>query len=92
MNRNLSEFQRNAIVILRNSGKSWQEIAEELRKRYNKTVTKRGMQYLWKKYKETGTIRDKTRSGRPVIANEIAYYPLKVLLECTVMMSSDMFR
>jgi len=67
MNRNLSEFQRNAIVILRNSGKSWQEIAEELRERYNKTVTKRGMQYLWKKYKETGTIRDKTRSGRPVI-------------------------
>jgi len=69
MDRNLSEFQRNLIVILRNCGKSWTEIAQELRAKYNKMVTKRGMQYLWKKYMETGSVVDKMRSGRlPIIS------------------------
>lgn len=69
MSRNLTEFQRNVIVILRNNGKSWTEIAHELREKYSKTVTKRGMQNLWKKYKETGSVRDKIRKGRPIIVS-----------------------
>jgi len=42
MDRNLSEFQRNLIVILQNCGKSWTEIAQELRAKYNKIVTAMG--------------------------------------------------
>lgn len=69
MSKYLSEFQRNVVIILRNNGKSWPEIACELREKYNKNVTKRGMQYLWKKYVETGSVRDKMRSGRPTIVS-----------------------
>ena len=69
MSRNLTEFQRNVIVILRNNGKSWTEIAREMREKYSKTVTKRGMQYLWKKYLNTGSVRDKIRKGRPTIVS-----------------------
>jgi len=50
MDRFLAEFQQNLIVILRSCGKSWTEIARKLRAKYNKIVTKRGMQYLWKKF------------------------------------------
>ena len=42
MDRNLSEFQRNLIVILQNCGKSWTEISQELRAKYNKMVTAMG--------------------------------------------------
>ena len=69
MSRNLTELQRNVIVILRNNGKSWTEIAREMREKYSKTVTKRGMQYLWKKYLKTGSVWDKMRKGRPTIVS-----------------------
>lgn len=69
MSRNLTEFQRNVIVILRNNGMLWTEIAREMLEKYSKTVTKRGMQYVWKKYVETGSVRDKMRSGRPTIVS-----------------------
>jgi len=65
MSRKLSDFHRNAIIVLKNSGKSWQEIQLELSIKYQKVVTKRGMQYVWKKYLETGSIVDKNRKGRP---------------------------
>lgn len=69
MSRNLTEFQRHAVVVLRNNGNTWNEIARELLKKYNKTVTKRGMQYLWKKYLETGSVLDRMRNGRPTIVS-----------------------
>ena len=63
MYRNVSEFQQNLIVILRNCAKSWTEIAQKLRAKYNKMMTKWGMQYLWKKYLETNSVIDKMRSA-----------------------------
>ena len=77
MDRNLSEFQRNLIVILQNCGKSWTEIVQELRAKYNKIVTKRGMQYLWKKYLETGSVVDKMRSARPPIISSQCSWAIK---------------
>ena len=67
MDRNLSEFQRNLIVISQNCSKSWTEIVQELRAKHNKVVTKRGIQYLRKRYLETGSVVDKMRNGRPPI-------------------------
>ena len=67
MDRDLFEFERNFIVILRNCGKSWTEIAQELRAKYYKMVIKRGMEYLWKNYLEKGSVVDKIRSSWPPI-------------------------
>ena len=69
MERKLSQFHRICIITLKNSGKSWQEISQELLNKYKKAVTKRGMQYLLKKYLETGCILDKKRTGRPPIVS-----------------------
>jgi len=57
MDKNLSEFQD--VIILRNNRKSLPEISRELRKKYSKTVTKREMQYMCKKWVETGSVLDK---------------------------------
>lgn len=77
MSRNLTEFQRNAIVVLRNDGKSWTEICRQMLEKYSKTVTKRGMQYVWKKYRETGSVRDRMRKGRPTIVSPQASRAIK---------------
>ena len=69
MSRNLTEFPRNVIVVLRNNGNTWNEIARELLEKYSKTLTKLGMQYVWNKYLETGSIRDRMRTGRPNIVS-----------------------
>ena len=59
------------IVILRNCGKSWTEIAQEFRAKYNKMMTKRGMQYVWKKYLGTVSVVDKMRTWRHVSVNTV---------------------
>ena len=60
MDWKLSEFQRNLVIILRNNVKSRHGISKELREKYNKMETKRGMQYLWKKYLKI--LRNRIRS------------------------------
>ena len=89
MNRKLSIFQRNVVIILRNNGKSWSEIASELHEKYGKTVTKRGMQYLWKKYVETGSVQDKIRIGRPHIVSPQAVRAIKRICQRNRLLSID---
>lgn len=69
MERNISQFNRIGIIILKNYGLSWQQISQEMREKYKCIAQKRTMQRIWKKYQETGSVDDKERSGRPRITS-----------------------
>lgn len=65
MSRVFSEFERGIIVALKNEGSTWNQIKVELFTRYNRNISKRGMQKIWAKYLKTGEVKDQPRGGRP---------------------------
>ena len=68
--RNLSEIERQCIVMLKGSGQTWKYIVDFMKTKYSCQCTKRGMQKILKKAKECGSVADKTRSGRPKKVNK----------------------
>ncbi len=65
----LSNKVRTHIVTLKDDGKTWAQIIGIMATRYRIPVTRRGCQKLYKKYKETGDVADKPKSGRPPKVN-----------------------
>lgn len=61
----INEIDRVRICTLKEEGHCWEYIEKTMKERYNVTMTKRGMQKLWKKYVSTGSFSDKKRTGRP---------------------------
>jgi transposase len=56
---------RTRIVTLRELGWKWDAIVAKMSKEYNFSITTRSCMSLMKKYKESGTVDDQARSGRP---------------------------
>jgi transposase len=65
MSRVFSEFERGIIVALKIEGSTWNQIKVELFTRYNRNISKRGMQRIFAKYLKTGEVKDQPRGGRP---------------------------
>lgn len=70
--KELSTFQRIAIVALRNAGFSYQKIANQV------NCSKNGVVYNLKRYKETNSERSRHRSGRPEKLSEADVRKLKI--------------
>ena len=61
----LTNIQWKVIITLKQTNKTWQYIIDFMRSKHDVTVSKSGMQKLWRKLRETGMVKDKIRSGRP---------------------------
>ena len=56
---------RSRIVTLRDAGYGWRYIRRVMAEHWNCHVSLRGMIKIYKKYKETNSVDDVPRSGRP---------------------------
>jgi len=77
MNRKISDFHQNCVIILKNAGLSWNEISKELRTRYGWMITKRGMQKIYSRYLESGSKSDCPCSGIPRSISERSIRSIK---------------
>ena len=60
----ISAEKRSLVIEFTNGGMSQKEIAHTL------NISRRSVQYIIKKFKETGQVADRERSGRPLILSK----------------------
>jgi len=61
----LTEIERSQVITLKDDGKTWAEVLDIMKNKYDCIISKRACQNLVKKHKETGSIKDLPKSGRP---------------------------
>ena len=68
--RRISLEARHRIIVLREAGYSRNGICAQMHKKYGKKVYSGTLRKIWQKYKATGSIKDRKRSGRPKLLSE----------------------
>ncbi len=57
--------QRLQVITLKKMGRSWAAVLADIKRCFGWTPVRRTCLYIWKKYKNTGSVQDLPRSGRP---------------------------